>query len=642
MQHGFCKQPDGSFICQPVVIPELRAFSPGARGLVLTSGLSFDITFVDSDMAFDSTAVFTNSTSPGLTMQQIIELQLGSWGQTVNVSDFTTNIRVTFTDLGGSGTLASAGPVKFFQVQSNGSPYPNGFIGQTLPSTFTIRDYSEQNQSSGNTNISVAEAAYRCWFRSLNPGQDPPGTTNFDIFVTVNTWYLKDNGGGDNNINFYDVSDSFTNVIGRHSFKNVIVHELYHGLGFLNISNADSGGIGDSLFNLSMFRTGFVPASTIQYEDVARQRCTCTRRTIYSWNYVVDKVDTGGGNYDITATFTGTSVGSANFTVKWVTSDSSFVPLFDFNTTTDFLDSPFGSITAGSQLALIAGSQYQFRFASRTGGGTVQWSIDNSGTPVTLNPADLTSFHSVGVYRYKNNEEQFYFLEDLTDNPPSDSTFIRNDGITYESYGTIFHTDGDGYLEPIENEAPSHYHNNTNIMFYGASIGGRAPSSNDMRALELLGFAGHSPICIHPETIVETLEKGKIPVCQVFSGMHVMSQNSSWLKIENVAKMAASKDYVKIERGALGENLPSKKIRLTPDHPILYEEKLVPVGQLADEKISGFSHEVLDEAVNSYTLITEKKDFVKIEGVDVMTWSKKDFEDRARKKSYFLAPFIYQ
>lgn len=631
MQHGFCKQPDGSFVCQPVIIPESRAFSPGTRGLVLTSGLSFNITFIDSDMDFNSSNVFTNSTSPGLTMQQIVEQLLGSWGQTVNVSDFTTNVRVEFTDLGDIGTLASAGPAKFFQVQSNGFPYPNGFIGQALPSTFTIRDYSEQNQSSGNTNISVAEAAYRCWYRSLNPGEDPPGTTTFDIRVTVNTWYLKDNGGGDNNINFYDVSNSFTNVIGRFSFKNVIVHELYHGLGFLNISDADRGGMGCSLFNLSMFRNGFVPASIAQYEEVSRQRCTCTRRPAYSWDYTVEKVDTGG-SFDITVAFTGTSAGSANFTLKFITSD---IPLLDFNTSTNFLDSPGASIIVGSQLALTAGSQYQFRFASQTGGGQVRWSID-SGTSTILN------LNNVGVYRYKNNEEQFYFLGQLTSNAPSDSGFIRTDGITYESYGQIFHTDGDGYLEPIENEAPSHYHNSSNIMYYGASIGGTAPSPNDMRALELLGFAGHSPICVHPETIVETLEKGKIPICQTLSGMHVRSRKSSWLKIENVAKMAVSKDYVQIEKGAIGENLPSKNLRLTPDHPILYEEKIVPVGQLADEKMSGFSHQVLDEAVNSYTLITEKQSFAKMEGIDVMTWSKKDFEARTRKNSYFLAPFIYQ
>jgi len=80
-----------------------------------------------------------------------------------------------------------------------------------------------------------------------------------------------------------------------------------------------------------------------------------------------------------------------------------------------------------------------------------------------------------------------------------------------------------------------------------------------------------------------------------------------------------SVEFVCLERDALGPAQPNEDLYIRAGHPVLYERCEVPVEQLV-HCVPGVS-ETLCEPARVYTLVTQERTFVQIQGVSVGTWS---------------------
>lgn len=200
-----------------------RSIVSGTRGLVTTTGLSFNVSYDNQDMAFDPNSTsYPNSNA--LTIIQNIEAYLQLWGPLVYAGGFTVpNMVVRFQDNGNSGILATGGGF-FYQY-----PLSNSIIQASisLPTS-----YNSRNDDTGVVTTFTTAGFQRSrlkYFEFLQNTTFPLPSAPYDILLTVNTYYIKSFSPS-----YYDYSDSFTNFTNKLSFKGVIIHEIHHGLGFIS------------------------------------------------------------------------------------------------------------------------------------------------------------------------------------------------------------------------------------------------------------------------------------------------------------------------------------------------------------------------------------------------------------------------
>jgi len=90
-----------------------------------------------------------------------------------------------------------------------------------------------------------------------------------------------------------------------------------------------------------------------------------------------------------------------------------------------------------------------------------------------------------------------------------------------------------------------------------------------------------------------------------------------------------SVEFVCLERDALAPAQPSEDLYIRAGHPVLYEWCEIPVEQLV-HCVPGVS-EALCEPAPVYTLVTQERTFVQIQGVSVGTWSAAAWEQLQNK-----------
>lgn len=187
-----------------------------SRGLITTTGLSFNTTYENLDMAFDPNSIQSN----GLSTIQNIETYLASWGPLVYAGGLVLDVLIRFTD-SGIGILATGGGFQYSYSLSN--PIIQASIA--LPTS-----YNSLNDDTGLVTTFTTTFFQRTRLKYFEFLQNttfplPPSTTG-DILITVNSYYIKIG-------TYYDYSDSFTNFVSKISFKGLIIHEIHHGLGFI-------------------------------------------------------------------------------------------------------------------------------------------------------------------------------------------------------------------------------------------------------------------------------------------------------------------------------------------------------------------------------------------------------------------------
>lgn len=212
--------------------------------IVITSGLSFNIAYSSADVAF----VPDDPIFGGLSIIQWIDAYLQSWAPNVFASGFQLNITLTFSDTG-AGVLATGGANGFIRLLTD--PIVTSNINLPNP-TYELLNANTNIQATYDRGV-FTSGILRYWGFPLAP-------TTLDIVIDVNTFYLKIPGT-------YDYTDNFTNGLNLLSFKGVFIHELHHGLGYLQSISPSP-----YLFNINLFQDVNLPNSITQFLEPSRLR----------------------------------------------------------------------------------------------------------------------------------------------------------------------------------------------------------------------------------------------------------------------------------------------------------------------------------------------------------------------------------
>lgn len=448
----------------------------------------------------------------------------------------------------------------------------------------------------------------------MNPN-DPPGVAPYDIGITINSSRIP-------STTFYDYTDSFTNMNNRTSFKSVLIHEIYHGLGFFNrahYNNISNAPTAMGLYNTYLFRSSNQPTSLSEFQESTRPRIGSAIRNKYE---IQISLSAPPPTFSFTATLNGSSDPSWTFVLS--RTNQTPVPKLDFNSGSNNITLTNLTLDSGTLPTLSDRSVYIVNFLN-SGLGSIPLEFGKNG----VTSVQLTSDGTFAALRFAS--------EDWTLN----SNIINGgvDSITNLYYGNIFHNDGLGYQAQIQNETTSHYSSTTNLMHSVAQLGGTQPSAQDIRVLELLGYGNHALICIHPDVDVFTREEGWIKMKELRSGMFVRDYNGDWVRVKRVVKSARTNNFVRVRKNTFGVGSPRCDFYATPDHSLLHKNKIMTFSDLVDE-FENVKAKLVDP-VPPFSIITDDQTFVDVSGLMISTWTDKSLKKEVDSRHKFI-PLSYQ
>jgi hypothetical protein len=95
--------------------------------------------------------------------------------------------------------------------------------------------------------------------------------------------------------------------------------------------------------------------------------------------------------------------------------------------------------------------------------------------------------------------------------------------------------------------------------------------------------------------------------------------------IKRTVSTGKSSRFVKISAGALGAGCPAEDLLLTRGHPVLAGGKEIECEKLLNG--STITEVQLSRPAKIYTLATERRSFVRMQGLPVGTWSEAALEN---------------
>lgn len=132
-------------------------------------------------------------------------------------------------------------------------------------------------------------------------------------------------------------------------------------------------------------------------------------------------------------------------------------------------------------------------------------------------------------------------------------------------------------------------------------------------------IANDPTCCVHPDSEVIT-KNGVKAIKDVRKGDFVKAGNGEFIKVlHNIRFNGVNEKLIRIEEGALGNNVPNKVLKIRHNHPIFHNGKSVKPFALRNGKTIKFMTQ--QRYCPLHTLITEEKRFVLTNGVKVVTWS---------------------
>jgi hypothetical protein len=87
--------------------------------------------------------------------------------------------------------------------------------------------------------------------------------------------------------------------------------------------------------------------------------------------------------------------------------------------------------------------------------------------------------------------------------------------------------------------------------------------------------------------------------------------------------LASANDFIRIEKGCLGNGLPLNNILIRADHPIMYKGVETNPKNLI-KKVKGIRRHFTKKPVNVWSIVTKNREFIDIEGIPVCTWCVSD------------------
>jgi len=127
--------------------------------------------------------------------------------------------------------------------------------------------------------------------------------------------------------------------------------------------------------------------------------------------------------------------------------------------------------------------------------------------------------------------------------------------------------------------------------------------------------------CAAEGTLVTLASGAEIPIEQLASGSLLCNHRGRSVRVEQVIRFAVpNRRFVRIKRSALGQHQPSADLLIREGHPLLIQGlETLPESLLGS--VPGIERADLEQPLHIYTLVTEQKQFVEMQGLLVATWS---------------------
>ena len=125
--------------------------------------------------------------------------------------------------------------------------------------------------------------------------------------------------------------------------------------------------------------------------------------------------------------------------------------------------------------------------------------------------------------------------------------------------------------------------------------------------------------CLHPDTMVKTTQ-GMKRISEIRKGDVVYDSENNEVRVLFNMEFQSTDRLMKIMKNALGPNTPVRDLRISKDHPIMYNGEKIAPKKLA-KKIDGVITLKLSKAVKIWSLCTMSGEYVMMEGVPVATWA---------------------
>jgi len=167
--------------------------------------------------------------------------------------------------------------------------------------------------------------------------------------------------------------------------------------------------------------------------------------------------------------------------------------------------------------------------------------------------------------------------------------------------------------------------------------------SGDFKNLIPLGFLTSNGvigkiqrvICLHQETLVQSINGNK-KIMDIVEGDFIIDHKGTPVKVlYNIYFGKKVTNFVRISENSLDNNVPSQDILIRKEHPILYKGKTVDPLKLSKKLgIQDKIHEInVTVPTNIYSLCTEEKTFVMMQGLPIQTWSNRDWIEYSNKSN---------
>jgi len=130
--------------------------------------------------------------------------------------------------------------------------------------------------------------------------------------------------------------------------------------------------------------------------------------------------------------------------------------------------------------------------------------------------------------------------------------------------------------------------------------------------------------CLRDDTLFRT-PGGAVAISALRTGDLVFDHRGQLQPLVSNIALGSSKAFVRIQRGALGSDTPSEDLYIRAGHPVLVGGQELPCEWLVDgQRVDEVE---LEKPARIYTLCTESRTFVDMQGVLVGTWSQAAFDN---------------
>jgi len=149
-------------------------------------------------------------------------------------------------------------------------------------------------------------------------------------------------------------------------------------------------------------------------------------------------------------------------------------------------------------------------------------------------------------------------------------------------------------------------------------------------------------ICVAKGTLVALADGSKLPIEQLRAGQLLLDQAGRPVRLSAAIRVEQpTTSLIQLEQGSLGRDVPSVPLRIRPGHPLLIAgNEILPENLL---HLPGVAQVQLEKPVHVYTLLTEQRSFVDMQGAFVGTWSEaawQNFVDNDEHSAHLRWKFV--